>query len=51
MEGRIVAQCTIEHAGGNSVHNILIKNYFPPGKYELILSDKNFNYHTSLIKK
>ena len=51
MDGRIADQRTIEYAGGNGVQNIVVKNYFPSGKYELILSDKTFNYHTNLLKK
>ena len=51
MDGRIADQRTIEYAGGNGVQNIVVKNYFPSGKYELVLFDKTSNYHTTLIKK
>lgn len=51
MDGRLYNQVQIVHAGGNAIQNIILNNYMPAGKYELILSDKIKSYQTSFIKK
>ena len=51
MDGNIIKQFAIEYPGGNSTKNFIINNHFPSGKYEIILSGKNVNYKTSLIKE
>ena len=50
-DGNIVKQFAIEYSGGSNIQNFIINNYFPSGKYEIILSGKNVNYKTSLIKE
>ena len=50
IDGNIVKQFFIEHTGGNSTQNFII-NYIPSGKYEIILSGKNVQYKTYLIKE
>ena len=51
VDGNVLSQFSIEHAGGNNTQNFVINNYFPSGKYEIILSGKNVNYKASLIKE
>ena len=51
MDGNLVKQFSIQYPGGSNTNNFIINNYFPSGKYEIILSGKAVNYKTSLIKE
>ena len=51
VDGNIISQFSIEYAGGTNTQNFVINNYFPSGKYEIILSGKNVNYKASIIKE